>query len=241
MRKLLSIALLIYLVSLTGLGIWGAFGLNKHLIIALDKWGDASPQDTLQRLNTALDTINRPCGKGHPCGTLANADKAMVKVSDILVTSQLQERDIAKAAESNMAAVNGLAGHLNKTADALSGTAISLTGTADSAKALLDTANDPKNGVGPLLDATTKAVNGAGSTVGHIDAAILDITPQATRFMKSSADGMEQVSGIATDTHKMTTKLEQDVDTPKPWWSKIGGVSLDLSKIAVCWLTKTCV
>lgn len=70
-------------------------------------------------LNSTLTIINRPCASKDtnglllPDGTLCTLDKTVVKVGDILVTSQRQEKDVADAAKSNMAAVNLVANDLH--------------------------------------------------------------------------------------------------------------------------------
>ena len=166
---------IIVALSLT---VWGGFGLCHHLIVAVDGY-QAAP--TLSKLNAALDTINRPCGGGHPCGTLANADKAMVKVGDILVTSQYQEKDVALAAEHDMGAVDGLAAHLNGTADALTGTA---NGAIAAAKPL-------------LVDADT-AIRSANTQINN---------PYIADFEKHvdgmSASGDSMLADAAWKTHQL--------------------------------------
>lgn len=74
---------------------------------------------TTDRLNGTLDIVNRPCaskdaaGMLLPDGTLCTLDKTVVKIGDIVVTSQKQEKDVADAAQSNMAAVSQVAADIH--------------------------------------------------------------------------------------------------------------------------------
>ncbi len=183
---------IIVALSLT---VWGGFGLCHHLIAAVDSYQVAP---TLSKLNAALDTINRPCGGGHPCGTLANADKAMVKVGDILVTSQYQEKDVALAAEHDMAAVDGLAAHLNGTADALTGTANGATESLRAATVTIQTANESIAAAKPLLVDADAAVKSANAQIN---------SPYIADFEKHvdgmSASGDLMLADAAWKTHRL--------------------------------------
>jgi hypothetical protein len=213
----------IAIVTALGLTVWGGFGLNAHLIAALDAWGGGAA--TLTKINTTLDTVNRPCGSGHPCGTLANADKAMVKVGDILVTSQRQEKDVAVAAESNMAAVNQLADHLDKTADAL-------TETAQGASVALGTANSSIAALLPLESAYT-------ATGQDLDAVIRENSPSLHASLVNVAGMTDNGNGILVDLRKMSDKAEHDLDAPKPWWERGLAAGNDLVR-AGCLITGRC-
>jgi hypothetical protein len=213
----------IAIVTALGLTVWGGFGLNAHLIAALDAWGGGAA--TLTKINTTLDTVNRPCGSGHPCGTLANADKAMVKVGDILVTSQRQEKDVAVAAESNMAAVNQLAGHLDKTADAL-------TETAQGASVALGTANSSIAALLPLESAYT-------ATGQDLDAVIRENSPSLHASLVNVAGMTDNGNGVLVDLRKMSDKAEHDLDAAKPWWERGLAAGNDLVR-AGCLITGRC-
>lgn len=215
------------IIAALSLTVWGGFGLCRHLITVLDSWRSAS---TLGKLNAALDTINRPCGAGHPCGSLANADKAMVKVGDILVTSQLQEKDVAKAAESNMAAMNDLTGHLNKTADAL-------TGTALGASVALGTANESIAAAKPLLTnlaATSASFTGLSDS---LNARISDpAIDKIIGHLDTTSGHLDAVSG---DLQKIADKTTGDILKPKPWWMKVGPYAND-AVLAACLFSGRC-
>jgi hypothetical protein len=123
-------------------------------------WTVTDLGETEARLNAALDTINRPCAPG-PCGTLANIDKAVVKLGDIAVTSQRQEQETARAAQQTMDTVAGVAAHVNTLSDSLAGTATAATGTLTAAADALSEGQRTLAALQPVL--------------GHSDAAVADL------------------------------------------------------------------
>ena len=59
------------------------------------------------------DHLNRPCGGGYPCGTLAEANKVLVKTGDAIVTTQVQEQAITPHTIAAMDSITALTGNLN--------------------------------------------------------------------------------------------------------------------------------
>lgn len=59
------------------------------------------------------DHLNRPCGDGEPCGTLAEANKVLVKTGDAIVTTQIQEQAITPHTIAAMDSITALTGNLN--------------------------------------------------------------------------------------------------------------------------------
>ena len=59
------------------------------------------------------DHLNRPCGGGYPCGTLAEANKVLVKTGDAIVTTQLQERAITPHTIAAMDSITALMRNAN--------------------------------------------------------------------------------------------------------------------------------
>src|SRR5579863_4158515 len=165
MNKYVANTLGVTLIALVLFAGVGGYLVYPHVTALLDSYQQAAPSSG--KADKMLDTINRPCateaekaaGKDHPCGTLANIDKAVVKVGDLLVTSQRQEQDIAKAAQANMGAVNDLAGRLNTVADKLSGTAAAATGTLQQAQTDLATLDGSIAATKPLLTHADAAVS----------------------------------------------------------------------------------
>jgi hypothetical protein len=189
----------ICIIFALGLAVWGGFVLERHLLLVVDSYGGGQ---TLAKVNQTLDTINRPCGGGHPCGVLANLDKTQAKIGDLVVTSQLQERDVAKAAEHNMKAVDGLASHLNATADALTGTAQGATETLQQAKVDLSTLDATIATGKPLLDAATITVAKAGDTADSLNDLLKD------KAINQTIDNTAVISGnFAATTTDFQTKF----------------------------------
>ncbi len=138
--------------ALCALCVWGGFGLTRHVIVAIDQWGNAAPD-----LRPTLDAIDRPCGTGKPCGLLANLNKAVVDTKDAIVVTQIQERQIAPHTVAAMDTLKAAATHMSGTADALTGTANAATGTA---QALTGTLEEGKRALflsGPLLESFTRS------------------------------------------------------------------------------------
>ena len=151
--KILACLALTYLCVTAGIVVWRT---GNALDANLAKWGDGGAQ-AFSSMNAALDTINRPCGDGHPCGTLANIDKTVVKVGDAVVTTQMQERAIAPHTIAAMDTFNTAARKLGGTADSLSGTATALTGTANAATATLGEGQRTIAAAQPLMAAYTRS------------------------------------------------------------------------------------
>ena len=157
--------------ALLGLTVWGACGLARHVIIAVDKWGDAAPD-----LKPTLATLNRPCGFRNvkssanystfysegslmPCGTLAEIATSVVKAGDAVVQTQLVERATTPHITAAMDTLNQSAAKLGGTADSLTETAHAATGTLEAAT---DTIGEGKRTIAaaqPLLAQLT--ANGA--------------------------------------------------------------------------------
>ncbi|MGO8792920.1 MAG: hypothetical protein ACLQVL_36795 [Terriglobia bacterium] len=194
-----QIALILFRIAFLCFVAGGLFFLYPHVTALLDSYQQAAPSSG--KADAVLDKVNRPCateaekaaGKDHPCGTLANIDKAVVKVGDLLVTSQRQEQDVAKAAQANMGAVNDLAGHLNTVADKLSGTATAATGTLQQAQTDLATLDGSIAATKPLLT--------------HADAAVSDLDAAVNENRKRIALGLDNLNVISGQTALITTDV----------------------------------
>jgi hypothetical protein len=115
--------------ALLSLTVWGGIGLTNHIIIAVDRWGNAAPD-----LKPTLDAISGPRG------TLHEVNKAAVKIGDAIVQTQLVERATTPHVTAAMDQFGMAAQHLSGTADSLKGTADALTGTAKAATVTLTAA-----------------------------------------------------------------------------------------------------
>ena len=150
--------------------------------------------------------------------SLHEADKAIVKIGDAVVTTQLQERRIAPA---TIAAVNSLvsiAPHANAAMDSASGTAEALTATAQSATETLAEGQRTIAAAQPLLKSYTQS------------GADLD----ALLKQKSITDTLANIDGttrnfqdVTGDFAKVTHKASDDYLAPKPWYRKVGRYASD--------------
>ena len=158
-----------------GLAVWGCWGAWRHIVVAVDHWGNAAPD-----LKPTLDHLNRPCkGQAGPdaCGTLAQINKTAIDAGDAIVRTQLIERATAPHVTAAMDQFGTAAVHLSSTADSLAGTAHAATGTLTAATGAIQTltvdartANDLLVQLKPLiasyaatgndLDTSVKTFNG---------------------------------------------------------------------------------
>ena len=211
------------LLVLTAVVAVGACGFAAYK--AFEKLGAAADGITFTLVN-----INRPCGTGKPCGTLAEIGKATIKVGDILVTSQRQEQDTARAAQATMTAVDQMAAHAGALTDSLAGTASAATGTLAQARVDLGTMNDSIAATKPLLEAIT-------ATIGRLGVASDDLDTLLKR--KAIGDLLDQFAGIAThgnaiagDFQQVADKARADYLRKTPWYLqpvKRAGDIMDIS------------
>jgi len=199
----------VLITALCALCVWGGLGLTHHVIVAVDKWGNAAPD-----LKPTLDAINRPCGQGKPCGLLANANKTVIKVGDAIVTTQMQERAIAPHTVAAMDTLNAAAQKLGKTADSISVTAGAATGSLD---ALTDTLGEGKRTIAaaqPLLVAYTKSGQ-------DLDALLKSKAVYDT--LDATSATTEHIAGVTGDLQSVSDDMRKRYFAPVPWWKKIAG------------------
>lgn len=153
---------------------WSITGTMKELTV------------TEGSLNDTLAKVNRPCSPG-PCGTLAEVNKAAVKLQDVTVTLQRQVSQSSKMVDATTADLDRTSDSLNleldslrKTTDAAAGMTVALTADAQTLKPSLEA-------FPPLLESTNAAV------VNFND---LLLAP-------SLKDTMEHVNGMSASGDKM--------------------------------------
>ncbi len=214
--------------ALLGLTVWGACGLARHVIIAVDKWGDAAPD-----LKPTLATLNRPCGFRNvkssanystfysegslmPCGTLAEIATSVVKAGDAVVQTQLVERATTPHITAAMDTLNQSATKLGGTADSLTETAHAATGTLEAAT---DTIGEGKRTIAaaqPLLAQLT--ANGA-SLQTATDTLNDTLKRKAVGEMLDNLEGATgQGNAILGDLRQVADKARADYLRPVPWY-----------------------
>ena len=160
MNTTIKVASAVGAITLAALSVWGAFGLNRAAIVAIDRWGAAAPESG--KADAVLDHLNRPCkGASGPdaCGTLAQINKTVITAGDAIVRTQLIERAAQPHIIAAMDEFGQTAKHLSSTADSLKGTADALTGTAQGATDTLAEGKRTIAAAQPLLAQLT--ANGA--------------------------------------------------------------------------------
>ena len=231
----------IVILALLGLTVWGCFGLTHAAIVALDKWGDSAPTETLAKVDATLDAINAPCKDfqgNYTCGPIVQLSQTEKNVGILAARSaqQVQQTGVLVTAVANNLntvgeSVKDTASHLNKTADAATGTLDAATGTLGEGQRTLATFNAK---AGPLLDAYTAS--------GYDLDAILKAN--ATEIHGT----LVGIQGVATNTasitgsvDKMTAHLEKQVDSPKPLWKTMIPMSETAAKLYACLVQHVCV
>ena len=223
-----------------------AAGLTCRALLQLTSNGGLTGVGTFVKgANQTIAKVNAPCTDFHgdytcgPIEQLSQMEKNFGIVAGKTAEQVQQSGQLVTGAVVNM---NDVAVHIKKLIDALTGTAGAFTDTAKSGTKVLDQAATDLKSAQPTIAATKPLVAASTETVQNTNKLVIGMTPDMTRFMKSSADGMDkmnvgltQFNGIATDTHKMTTHLEKDVDAKTPWWKKTGRTVVDLIHIASTW------
>ena len=207
-----KIAIAVGAVALTAITVYGCFGLTRHIIIAVDRWGAAAPG--AGETDAVLDHINRPCkGASGPdaCGTLAQINKTAIDAGDAIVRTQLIERSTQPHIISAMDEFGQTAKHLSSTADSLKGTADALTGTAQGATDTLTEGKRTIAAVQPLLAQLT-----ANS------ASLQTTTDTLNDVLKRQAIGklLDNAAGISGDFRTIADKATADFIRPVPWWQQ---------------------
>lgn len=208
MIRVTSAALFVLLVTLTGCALYLTHDVHRLLThtdgsasLLLQRWtpGRGKPDALIDAaynfLHASNDNLNRGCGGGKPCGTFAAVNKAVTKIGDSVVTTQLAERTTVP--------------HVLAAMDTLKDAGVKLGGTAEAATATLGTAQTAIAKAGPLLDASTLAV-------AHFDALVN--SPDLSHAL-SHVEGMT-ASGdaILGDARKVADKETADWLKPVPWW-----------------------
>ena len=182
---------------------------------------------TTDRINTTLDLINRPCtakdagGKALPCGTLAQVNKAVVKMQDMSVTMQRQVAQSSTLVDSAAGAINSAASDVHT--------------MARDGSATLRTANTSIAAFQPLAASLTRNSDDLNGSIHRFNT-LLD--------SKDLADGLHNVAsmtgsgaGILADGKQVADKAREDYLKPKTPWMRVGTTTLDLIHLGA-WVTR---
>jgi hypothetical protein len=227
----IALTILVSTVALAvGIGIWGAFGLNQHLIATVDHVGDT------------LDAVNRPCENGKPCGLIAKTDQTLNELDSAIVHADLVARHeqqqlvtYDRYTAELMAKISGVADSLQKAADAT-------TQTAQAASVALGTANDTIKGLQPLETNLAATAEASTATIKTFNGRLSD--PRVDKLLTDFNSIADSGAVIAAQGAIITTDLRKEADNlvaPKPLWQKlIPGAELG-GKIWACVFEHVCV
>jgi hypothetical protein len=231
-----------YALALAALVVAGAICFTCWRVsVAVDQIGTGTAQ-TLATLNATLDAVNRPCGKGKPCGTLAKVDQTLNEVDTAIVHVDLA----ARHEDRQLTTLDGYEANLSRdiagVATSLQGTANALTLTAQGASTTLGTTNETIKGLQPLetaLTGTSVSLSGLTDSVrARVDA------PQVTKLLTDAQNIADSGTVIAQQTALVTTDIRKEADElakPQPIWKAIiPGAELG-AKLYACAVNHICV
>ena len=165
---------------------------------------------TASTLNKTLVSINQPCAPG-PCGTIPSMNKAIVKIGDAVVTTQLQERAIVPATIAAMNTLNASAGKFGQTADAL-------TGTAQAATTSLGTLDTSVAATKPLLASLTATSDASTLTIKTFNGRLSD--PRVDALLTDFSGMAKSGNGILADGKTVSDKFAADYTKKQTPWMR---------------------
>lgn len=186
------------LASLLAAGVWGCLGVTRHLIVALDKWGDAAVQ--LGRAGDGASLIEQRIGAKH--GTVAMLDedigaaKSLIVHGDMVARHEQQQLTTWDQRGAELYAnINGGVSDLRDTIRTGKDAVSAVQGTANAGSDLLYEAaasfrqmNDPHTGI--------------AATLGNVNGGIADarkLVPEVARGITAGANTAQHIDGISGD------------------------------------------
>lgn len=191
-------------IALTAAAIYGGFGITRHVIVAVDKWGDSAPD-----LKPTLDAISGPRG------TLHEVNKAVVKMGDAVVTTQLQERAIAPATIATLNSLATIAPHANLVLD---NSKLTLDAATQTAQALTDTLGEGKRTIAALQPLEASLTRNSDD----INAVIRDNAPSLHLTLQNAASMTSSGAGILADGKTVADKSTADYLKAHTKWGTVG-------------------
>lgn len=192
MNRWFAIYVAVLLGVIVGLGVWGCFGLNHHLIVALDNSGGGIAQ-TAAKLDGQFGTIAETDKLLLALkSTTVHGDMVIAHEQKQLSTLDAQELNIFQDLRANLSESQTALANLGEVATSLRGTANAATGTLDEATSTFASVHAQ---VTPLMDAYT-------TTGKDLDAWLKDSSVRRT--VNALADMSDSVAGISGDLHVYT-------------------------------------
>ena len=208
-------------VALCGYGMWG---LNRHLIQAIDHANDAAVG-----MNATLARVN---GK---YGTLTEVDKLVMASKSVLVHTDLvvahEDRELARYDGY----VGQMASDVHATMETTRDTLKTTQGTVNALTVDAQTANESIAALKPLMEASTRALDTGNQTIGDLDKRIADPNIAAT---VANVQGITfQANRVAKDAADVTDRLSK----PQPLWKSLIPGGILAAKLYACAVQRVCV
>lgn len=191
---------------------YAAWTLTRRVVASLDLF------------DGALTTINRPCGKGAACGTLADVAKAL----DTIRGTAGQIEIAAKHENAQLATLDRdeaqLFADLHVTATSAQQLTASLADTSRAATAALGSADGEIQAMQGATRTLNASLAAAQPVLVHADALVTD--PSIKRILAAAADTTVQVDGTATDVREVADSISNKFlhPPPKRWFNYISPV-----------------
>jgi hypothetical protein len=200
------------------------WGLNRHLIQAIDHANDAAVC-----LNATLARVN---GK---YGTLTEVDKLVMASKSVLVHTDM----VVAHEDRELVRYDGYVGQMaldvhatmETTRDTLKTTQGAITAVTVDAQ----TANESIAALQPLLQASTRTLDTTNQTIGDLDKRIADPNIAAT---VANVQGITfQANRVAKDAADVTDRLSK----PRPLWKSLIPGGILAAKLYACAVQHVCV
>ena len=212
------------IAALLGLAVWGCCGLTRHVIVAVDKIGDAGSNlaEAGAGIAQASARINGPHGTIAMMDEDAGAAKGLIVHADMAARHEQQQLTTWDARGADLFAnLNGGVTDLRTTVNAIAQTASAATGTAIAASATLGEGQRTLAAFQPLL--------------GHSDATVADMDALLRdRAIHRTFDHVESITAsgdkIAADAAFEADKFTHPPKKKLTFW---GGVMVGIE-----WLHK---
>jgi hypothetical protein len=195
------------LTALLGVTVWGCFGMARHIIVAVDKLGDAGAglAQTAAKLNG-------------PHGTIAMTDedvgaaKSLIIHADLAARHEQQQLTTWDARGAVLFAnLNGGVTDLRATVNALTQTANAATGSAQAAAG--------------ALAGVERTVAAAQPLLSHSDAVVVDLDrrvndPRVDALLADMHSEMVSANAITADARRVADDATAKYFKPLPWYRK---------------------
>lgn len=183
-----------------------------------------------QDVSAFTDALDRPCGSGHPCGTLAKINQTFNSLDSLIVHADL----VARHEQQQLGQFDGYArnivGDVHTLAAKGGRTLDSATQTANSATATLQTTQGTIAAAQPLLASLTRTSDASTATIQTFNGRLSDQRIDA--LLTSFRDMADNGNGIVADGRKVADYAKDQITRKKTFLERVEGYSGDVFDIA---------